>query len=129
MCFYTDVPTLQIYLCLGVLYQLDFFIEPIGVLRRGNKSCVIEKLSKNCINRRRDSLIFRLLLKNWLPKNFSVSAFSNIKYKFYLSNEAIIVNVLVFFYANFLLDRFCAFVLEHFLTSEVTFSRFTSFFE
>ena len=32
------------------------------------------------------------------------------------------------FYANFLLDRSCAFLLEHFLTSQVTFSRFRTSF-
>ena len=40
---------------------------------------------------------------------------------------AIIVSVLLF-YANFLLDGFCAFLLEHSLTSQVTFSRFRSSF-
>ena len=39
----------------------------------------------------------------------------------------IIVNVLVF-YAFFLPDRFCAFLLKHSLTSQVTFSRFRSLF-
>ena len=36
--------------------------------------------------------------------------------------------MLVFFNANFLLDRLCAFLLEHSLTSQVTFSRFRSSF-
>ena len=41
---------------------------------------------------------------------------------------AFIENMLVFFHAIFLLDRFCAFLLEHSLTSQVTFSRFRSSF-
>ena len=39
---------------------------------------------------------------------------------------AIIVNVLVF-YANFSLDIFCAFLREHFLTPQMTFSFRSSF--
>ena len=40
---------------------------------------------------------------------------------------AIIVKVLLFlFHANFSLDRFCVFPLEHSLTSQVTFLRFRS---
>ena len=38
----------------------------------------------------------------------------------------IIVNVCVFFHANCLLDYFSAFVLEHSVTSQLPFSRFTS---
>ena len=34
----------------------------------------------------------------------------------------------VLFYANFSLDRFCAFLIEHSLTSHVTFSGFRSSF-
>ena len=41
---------------------------------------------------------------------------------------AIIVNVLVFFDAKFSLDCFCAVLLEHSLTSQVTFSRYRSSF-
>ena len=36
--------------------------------------------------------------------------------------------MLVFFHANFLLDHFCAFPLEHALTSQVTFSLFRASF-
>ena len=41
--------------------------------------------------------------------------------------EAIIVNVRVFCNAKLSLDLFCAVVLEHSLTSQVTFSRFSIF--